>query len=207
MAAKRMAKLNIFVQRDHNFSPRFHIAIAIQKSLRSHSLLQRPPLQRPLLQWPPLQRPPEEIDTMPMQEGYKFANPKAFRAAMQELAMAGAHKFNFRYGKSRNVCAHNNYHMRISTIYFPTRQCIVEVSMGEEHNCVGAGQISRGPTAQQTWLQHILPTAFPSASPRLLGKLLMPLKGFCLAMIYSSSLSYIDAMWAANPEAHTQLSI
>ena len=32
------------------------------------------------------------------------------------------------------------------------------VSIGEEHNCIGAGQISHGPSPQQTWLQHILPT-------------------------------------------------
>jgi hypothetical protein len=100
---------------------------------------------------------------MPMQEGDEFVDFKAFKAAMQDWAMTGVHKFNFRYKKSdssRNVvvCAHDNCPFRISATYSSTRQCVVVVSIGEEHNCIGAGQISHGPSSQQTWLQRILPT-------------------------------------------------
>ena len=43
------------------------------------------------------------------------------------------------------------------------------VSIGEEHNCVGAGQISHSPSSQQSWLQRILPAALSinkSTAPR-----------------------------------------
>ena len=81
---------------------------------------------------------------------------------MQDWAMAGVHKFNFRHEKSdssRNaVYAHDNCLFRISATYSSTSQCVVMVSVGEEHNCIGTGQISHGPSSQQTWLQRILPT-------------------------------------------------
>ena len=49
---------------------------------------------------------------MPMQEGDEFVNFKAFKAAMQNGAMAGAHKFDLRYKKSDSscnvvICAHD----------------------------------------------------------------------------------------------------
>ena len=111
---------------------------------------------------------------MPMQEGDEFVSFKAFKAAMQDWAMAGAHKFNLRYKKSdssRNVvvCAHDDCPFRISATFSSTRQCVVVVSIGEEHNCVGAGQISHGPSSQQTWLQRILPATLSinkSTTPR-----------------------------------------
>ena len=34
---------------------------------------------------------------MPMREGDQFVDFKALKAAMQDWAMTGAHKFNFRY--------------------------------------------------------------------------------------------------------------
>ena len=90
---------------------------------------------------------------MPMQEGDEFVNFKAFKAAMQDWTMAGARKFNFRYksDSSRNVvvCAHDNCPFRISATYSSTRQCVVVVPIGKEHNCIGAGQISHGPSSQQ----------------------------------------------------------
>ena len=81
---------------------------------------------------------------MPMQEGDEFVNSKASKAAMQDWAMAGAHKINLRYKKSdssRNVvvCAHDNCPFRTSATFSSTRQCVVVVSIGEEHNCAGAG--------------------------------------------------------------------
>ena len=39
----------------------------------------------------------DEINTVPMQEGDQFVDFKAFKAAMQDWAMGGVHKFNFRY--------------------------------------------------------------------------------------------------------------
>ena len=87
-----------------------------------------------------------------MQEGDEFVNFKAFKAAMQDWTMAGARKFNFRYksDSSRNVvvCAHDNCPFRISATY-STRQCVVVVPIGKEHNCIGAGQIIHGPSSQQ----------------------------------------------------------
>ena len=75
---------------------------------------------------------------MPMQEGDQFVDFKAFKAAMQDWAMTGAHKFNFCYKKSdslRNVvCADDNCPFRISATYSSTRQCgaggWVELEMG-----------------------------------------------------------------------------
>ena len=51
---------------------------------------------------------------------------------------------------------HYNYPFRISAAYSTTRQCVEVVSIGGEHNCIGAGQIGHGPS-QQTRLQRCLP--------------------------------------------------
>ena len=101
---------------------------------------------------------------MPVQEGDQFVDFKAFKAAMQDWSTTGAHKFNFRYKKSNSlrnivVCAHDDCPFRVSAIYSSTRQCVVVVSIGGKHNCIGAGQIGCGPSSQQTWLQRILPTS------------------------------------------------
>ena len=184
------------------FSLEFHITIAIQKYLGSHPPLQdhrskghRSKDRRSKDRRSKDHRSKErrskdhrskttgtkttkEIEAMPMQEGDEFVSFKAFKAAMQDWAMAGVQKFNLRYKKSdssRNVvvCAHDDCPFRISATFSSTRQCVVVVSIGEEHNCVGAGQISHSPSSQQTWLQRILPAALPSTSLQLLGQLLM----------------------------------
>ena len=73
---------------------------------------------------------------MLMQEGDQFVDFKAFKAAMQDWSVAGAHKFNFRYKNSdslRNivVCAHDDCPFRVRATHIPTRQCVVVASVGE----------------------------------------------------------------------------
>ena len=170
---------------------------------------------------------------MLMQEGDEFVDFKAFKAAMQDWAMTGVPKFNFRYKKSdssRNVvvCAHDNCPFRISATYSSTRQCVVVVSIGEEHNCISAVQISHGPSSQPTWLQRILPTTLSiskSTAPREIidavklhhnttityhaaNKAKRLLLGDDLQQQgHQSQLlpAYTDAVRAADPEARAQL--
>ena len=108
---------------------------------------------------------------MPMHEGDQFVDFKAFKAAMQNWSVAGAHKINFRYKKLDSwrkivACAHDDCPFRVRATYIPTRQCVVVASVGGEHNCIGAGQIGYSPSSQQTWLRHILPTALVVSTVR-----------------------------------------
>ena len=83
-----------------------------------------------------------------MQEGDRFVGFRAVGAAVQDWSMAGAHKFDFRCKKSdssRNVVrARDKCPFRVSATYSTARRCVVVVSIGVEHNCIGAGQIETG---------------------------------------------------------------
>ena len=85
---------------------------------------------------------------MSMQED-RFVNSKAFKAAMQDWSVAGAHNLSHRYknlDSSRNVVwAYDNRPFCVSAAYPTARQCAVVVSIGGEHSCIGAGQIGHGP--------------------------------------------------------------
>lgn len=172
---------------------------------------------------------------MLMQEGDQVVDSKAFRAATQDWSMARAHKFNFRYKKSdssRNVvCTYDSCPFRSSATYSTTRQCVGVVSIGGEHNCIGAGRISHSPSSLQTWLQRLLPTVFAiseSTGPREIVDAIKP-HHHHVTITYDASKKakwlllsddvqqrghqfqllsvYTDAARAADPEARVQLSI
>ena len=99
----------------------------------------------------------------PIEEGQEFVDFAAFKVAMQDWAIGGAHKFAIRYKKSdatRNVviCARQDCPFRISAIFGKTHGCVKVIKVNDEHVCVGVAPVRRAVANSQAWLQRILPT-------------------------------------------------
>ena len=90
-------------------------------------------------------------------------NFAAFKVAMQDWAVGGAHKFTIRYQRSdatRNVviCAQKDYPFRVSATLNKALGCVKVAKVKDEHICVGAAPVGRTMSGSQVWLRRILPT-------------------------------------------------
>ena len=99
----------------------------------------------------------------PIEEGQEFVDFAAFKVAMQDWAVGGAHKFTFRYQRSdatRNVviCAHQDCPFRVSATFNKTLGCVKVAKVEDEHICVGVAPVRQTASSNQAWLRRILPT-------------------------------------------------
>ena len=111
---------------------------------------------------------------MPIHENQEFPDFKSFKIAMQDWALTNPMRFSFRYQRSdrkRNVviCVHETCPFRVNATFSAVKECVVVVSVKEDHNCIGSAIVPRGPSSQQSWIQRILPTTISvtkSTSPQ-----------------------------------------
>jgi hypothetical protein len=172
---------------------------------------------------------------MSVHEGQEFEDFAAFKRAMLAWANNPDTQFSYRVKKSdstRNtmVCAHADCPFRISAVRNEDRDCVVVANLMEEHTCTGAGPVIRNPSSRQSWLQQILPTTLPitkDTTPRQIidavalhhhvtinyeaaKKAKKSALGDDLiqqAEQFGRLPAYVDALQAADPAAHTRLSI
>ena len=110
----------------------------------------------------------------PIEEGQEFVDFAAFKVAMQNWAVGGAHKFTIRYQRpdaTRNVviCAQNDCPSHVSTTFNKTLGCVKVAKVKDEHMC------GRTVSGSQVWLRRILPTIITIAkntTPTLIEMLL-----------------------------------
>ena len=99
----------------------------------------------------------------PIKEGQEFVDFTAFKVAMQDWAVGGAHEFAFRYQRSdatRNViiCAQQDYPFHVSAIFNKTLGCVKVAKVKDEYICVGVAPVGHTVSNNQAWLRRTLPT-------------------------------------------------
>ena len=78
---------------------------------------------------------------------------------MEGWALEGVTTLANRYKKSdaaRNIVVYvlDDCLFRVSTIYSPSKECVVVYSLNEVHHCRGAASVHRGESSQQSWLKE-----------------------------------------------------
>ena len=101
--------------------------------------------------------------SLAIEEGQEFVDFAAFKVAMQDWAVGGAHKFTIRYQRSdttRNVviCTQQDCPFRICATLNRKLGCVKVIQVKDEHICVGVAPGKRTVSNSQAWLQRILPT-------------------------------------------------
>ena len=90
----------------------------------------------------------------PIEEGQEFVDFAAFKVAMQDWAVGGAHKFTFRYQRSdatRNVviCVHQDCPFRVSATFNKTLGCVKVAKVKDEHICVRVAPVGQAASSNQ----------------------------------------------------------
>ena len=93
----------------------------------------------------------------PIEEGQEFVDFAAFKVAMQDWAVGGAHIFTIRYQRSdatRNVviCAQKDCPFRVSATFNKTLGCAKVAKVKDEHIYVGAAPVGCTVYGSQVWL-------------------------------------------------------
>jgi kynurenine formamidase len=171
---------------------------------------------------------------MSLHLGQQFPTFAAFKQAMQNWVVHGESKFTYHVKKSDRtccniVCTHSDCPFHVYAGYSSVLDCVVISSIEAEHTCVGAGPVVRQQSSQQSWLQRILPetiTITKNTMPRdiidavtlrhhvtINYEAAKKAKSYALgddihqqALQFASLPAYVDAIHAANPNAHTILS-